>query len=129
MIVCGPATYQLAGKTFQTANNFKGETSAASYAMANTGGLWTNKRMPDARTFMSVTDCQQAIVYRKARSFLNMGEGGMRTAVCGTWNAISIDDIFSDSASGTRHFTMHLLVSDVIVVQPDAYEEINFRLA
>ena len=36
-IVVGPATYVLASKTFQTATNYKGEMSAAAYAMANTG--------------------------------------------------------------------------------------------
>ena len=128
-IVCGPTTYALAAKTFQSATNYKGELSAASYAMANTGGLWTNKRMPDARTFMSVANSQQAIIYRKARSFLNMGAGGMRTAVCPHWNAVSIDDIYSGSAAGERHFTMHVLLGDVILVQPDAYQVINFRVA
>ena len=75
MIVCGPATYSLAAQTFQSANNYKGEMSAAAYAMMNTGGLWTSKRMPDAATFMTVDDIQQGIIYRMARSFLNMGEG------------------------------------------------------
>ena len=53
-IVCGPATMALAARTFQTAASFKGEMSAAAYAMAQTGGFWTNKRMPDAETFMTV---------------------------------------------------------------------------
>ena len=50
----------------------------------------------------------------------------MRTAVCPHWNMISIDDIYSGSASGTRHFTMHvLLLGDVILVQPDAYQQVS----
>ena len=32
-----------------------------------------------------------------------------------------IDDIYSGSASGTRHFTLHVLLGDVILIQPDAY--------
>ena len=47
-IVAGPATYRLASRTFQTATNYKGEMSAAAYALENTGGFWTNLRMPDA---------------------------------------------------------------------------------
>ena len=47
-IVVGPSTYRLASRTFQTATNYKGEMSAASYAAMNTCGFWTNKRMPDA---------------------------------------------------------------------------------
>ena len=43
-IVCGPATYGLASRTFQTATNYKGELSAACLCRPNqTGGLWTNR--------------------------------------------------------------------------------------
>ena len=97
--------------------------SAAAYAKGNTGGLWTNKRMPDA-----VSDIQQAILYRMGRSMMG-GAGAMRTAVCPYWNEVSIDDIYSGSASGTRHFTMHVLLGDVILVQPDAYAQVAYKLA
>ena len=115
-IVCGPATYVHASKVFQSAANYKGELSAAAYAMSNTGGLWTNKRMPAVDS-----DVQQAILYRKGRM--------MRTAVCPHWNEISIDDIYSGSAKGERFFTMHVLLGDVILVQPDAYAQVSFQLA
>ena len=97
-IVVGPATYTLASRTFQSAANYKGELSAAAYAMANAGGFWTNKRMPDA-----ASNIQQAILYRKGRSMMG-GAGAMRTAVCPHWNEIGIDDIYSGSASGERFF-------------------------
>ena len=42
--------------------------SAAAYAMANAGGWWTNKRMPDPATFETVDNVQQAILYRMGRS-------------------------------------------------------------
>ena len=122
-IVCGPATMTLSARTFQSATNYKGEMSAAAYAMQNTGGWWTNKRMPDA-----AANVQQAILYRKGRSMMG-GAGAMRTAVCPHWNEVSIDDIYSGSASGTRHFTMHVLLGDVILVQPDAYAQVAFQLA
>ena len=127
-IVCGPATMALSARTFQTTANYKGEMSAAAYAAMNTAGWWTNKRMPDAATFVSVDNIQQAILYRKGRSMAG-GAGAMRTAVCPHWNEVSIDDIYSDSASGTRHFTMHVLLGDVILVQPDAYSQIAFQVA
>ena len=127
-IVCGPATMALSARTFQTAANYKGEMSAAAYAAMNTAGWWTNKRMPDAATFVSVDNIQQAILYRKGRSMAG-GAGAMCTAVCPHWNEVSIDDIYSDSASGTRHFTMHVLLGDVILVQPDAYSQIAFQVA
>ena len=97
--------------------------SAASYAAMNTGGFWTNKRMPDA-----AGNIQQAILYRKGRSMMGRA-GAMRTAVCPHWNEISVDDIYSGSAKGERYFTMHVLLGDVILVQPDAYAQIAYRLA
>ena len=122
-IVCGPATMALAARTFQTATSYKGEMSAAAYAMMQTGGLMTNTRMPDP-----VSTIQQAILYRKGRSMMG-GAGTMRTAVCPHWNMISIDDIYSGSASGERFFTMHVLVGSVVLVQPDAYSQIAFQVA
>ena len=79
-IVCGPATYRLAAATFQTATNYKGEMSAAAYAMGLTGGFWTNKRMPAADA-----NIQQGILYRGGRSMMMGGAGAMRTAVCPHW--------------------------------------------
>ena len=127
-IVVGPDTYKLASRTFQTAANYKGELSAAAYAMNNSGGFWTNKRMPNADTFLTVDNVQQAILYRKGRSMMG-GAGAMRTAICPHWNSISIDDIYSGSAKGERFFTMHVLLGDVILVQPSAYAQIAFRTA
>ena len=127
-IVCGPATMALAARTFQSAASFKGEVSAAAYAMAQTGGLWTNKRMPAAATFLTVANVQQAVLHRKGRSMMG-GAGAMRTAVCPHWNEISIDDIYTGSGRGERYFTLHVLLGDVILVQPDAYVQIAFQLA
>ena len=119
-VVCGPSTYQLSAKTFRdvgTNNGHRGDIAFFDYAMAHTGGWWTNKRMPDA-----ASNIQQAILHRKGRS-------GMRTAVCPHWNEISIDDIYSGSAQGERFFTMHVLLGDVILVQPSAYGQVAFKLA
>ena len=127
-VLVGPATYALAAKTFQTATNYKGELSAAAYAAMNTGGFWTSKRMPAAATFDSKTNNQQAILYRMGRSMMG-GSRGIRTAVCPTWNTISIDDIYTGSSKGERYFTLHVLLGDVIVVQPDAYEQIVFKVS
>ena len=125
-ILCGPDTYRLSSTVFQSATNYKGELSAAAYARSNTGGWMTNKRMPDAD---GTTNVQQAILYRMGRSFLLNPEGAMRTAVCPTWNEVSIDDIYTGSASGERYFTMHVLLGDVIVVQPDAYAQVAYKVA
>ena len=132
-VVAGVTTYGLSAKTFrdrvidtgQRGGVSLGDTSFADYAMANYGGWWTNKRMPAADATSKV---QQAILYRKGRSMMG-GSGGMRTAVCPHWNMISIDDIYSGSAQGERYFTMHVLLGDVILVQPDAYTQVAFKTA
>ena len=116
-IVCGPVTYVLASKTFQSATNYKGEMSAASYAEVNTGGLWTNKRMP-----APASNIQQAILHR-------MGRAGIRTALCPHWGEVGISDIYSGSAKAERYVTFHVLLGDVILVQPDAYKQIAFKTA
>ena len=71
---------------------------------------------------------QQAILYRKGRSMMG-GAGAMRTAVCPHWGEVSIDDIYSGSAKAERYVTMHVLLGDVILVQPDAYAQVAFRVS
>ena len=125
-VVCGPATYQISAKTFRdvgTNNGHRGDIAFSDYAMAHTGGWWTNKRMPDAASTI-----QQAILYRKGRSMMG-GSGRMRTAVCPHWNELSIDDIYTGAAKGERYFTMHVLLGDVILVQPDAYAQVAFKVS
>ena len=119
-IVVGPATYQLAAKSFRdvgTNNGHRGSISFADYARQHTAGFWTNKRMPSA-----ASNIQQAILHRTGRT-------GIRTAVCPHWGALSIDDVYSGSASGTRYVSFHVLLGDVLVIQPGAYAEVSYRLA
>lgn len=123
-IVAGVDTYRLASKTFRDATGQDlGDTSFADYATGHFGGFWTNKRMP-----ATASHVQQAILYRKGRS-MQGGSGGMRTAVCPHWNSVSIDDVYSGSAKAERYFTMHVLLGDVILVQPDAYAQVAFRVS
>ena len=126
-IVAGVSTYELSCKTFRdpatgTAGG-RGDKAFSDYAMGMYGGWWTNKRMPAA-----AANIQNGILYRMGRSMMG-GAGAMRTAVCPHWNVIDIDDIYSGSASGERYFTMHVLLGDVILVQPSAYRQVAFRTA
>ena len=123
-IVAGVDTYQRSAQTFRDiATADLGDKAFADYAMMNFGGWWTNRRMP-----ATVSHVQQAILYRMGRSMMG-GSGAMRTAVCPHWNEISIDDIYSGSAKGERYFTMHVLLGDVILVQPNAYAQVAFRVS
>ena len=123
-IVAGVETYKLSAGTFRdAAGQDLGDVSFADYAMAKYGGWWTNARMP-----AKATHIQQAILYRKGRSMMG-GSAGMRTAVCPHWGEVSIDDIYSGAASGTRSFTLHVLLGDVLLVQPNAYAQVAFRVS
>ena len=131
-IVAGVEAYRLSASTFRdpasgTAGG-RGDRAFSDYAMTMYGGWTTNTRMPDPATFMSVDNVQQAILYRMGRSMMG-GAGAMRTAVCPHWNIIDIDDIYSGSAQGERYFTMHVLLGDIIIVQPNAYAQVAFQVA
>lgn len=116
-IVAGVDTYALSARTFRDATGQDmGDKAFSDYAAEHYGGWWTNKRMP-----AKANHVQQAILYRKGRS--------MRTAVCPHWGEVSIDDIYTGSAKGERAFTMHVLLGDVILVQPDAYAQVAFRVS
>ena len=123
-IVAGVDTYRLSARTFRDiATADLGDKAFSDYAMGMYGGWWTNRRMPATDNHV-----QQGILYRMGRSMMG-GMVGMRTAVCPHWNEISIDDIYSGSAQGERYFTMHVLLGDVILVQPDAYAQVAFQVS
>ena len=42
---------------------------------------------------------------------------------------MEIDDVYTGSAAGIRFITFHVLVGDVILVQPDAYAEVSYKVA
>ncbi len=120
-ILCGPETYRLAAVTFQGDD---AEESAAAYLRrtgAGDAGFWTNKRMPDKAAHI-----QQGLLCRKGRS---MEPSPMRTAVCPHWGYFSIDDIYTGAGKGERRFVLSALVGDVILVQPDAYAKVAFRVS
>ena len=54
----------------------------------------------------------------------------LTAAVHPVWGTMSVDDIYTDSASATRHFTVHVLVGDkVLLVQPSAFAMALFKVA
>ena len=109
-------TYRLSAQSFR-ANN--ADLSFSDYARQALAAWSCNARMP-ATTAGKIA---RAIVYR-------MGKPGIRTASHPMWESLVIDDVYSDSASGQRHVTMHLLVgSKVLLIQPDAYRLAEFKVA
>ena len=125
-IVVGPATYQLSAKSFRDGTDDRGNTSFAEYGRQLYGGWWTNSRMPVAATFLTVADVQQAILHRRG---LMMQPTPMRTAVCPSWGYLTVDDIYTGARKAERRYVISALVGDVILVQPDAYAQIAFKVA
>ena len=121
-MLAGAETYRLGMKTFRDDSGDsgairRGAVSFSDYAMAHFGGFRTNERMPAVSS-----DVQTAIVSR-------MGRPGMTVAVCPTWGEIMIDDVYSGSASGTKAITAHVLLGDVIIIQPGAYARVDFKVS
>ena len=112
-IVTNVATYQKSITTFRDgATDHKGSEAASTY-LSRVLGMWTSAaRMPDApATGETNAGIAPAIVRRTGRSLL--------AAVHPTWGSLSIDDIFSDSASARRHYSLHVLVgAAVLIIQP-----------
>ena len=123
-VLAGVETYQVSAKTFRDASGQDlGEAAFADYAMGKFGGWWTNKRMP-----ATVNHVQQGILFRQGRSLMG-GSEMIRTAVMPHWGYVSIDDVYSGSGKGERYFTVSVLLGDLIVVQPDAYLQVSFRVS
>ena len=121
-IVGGVDTYRLSAQTFRdAAGQDLGDMSFADYAMQHTAGWWTNKRMP-----ATAANVQQAILCRKGQSMM---PAPMRTAVAPHWGYLSIDDIYTGARKGERRYVLSVLVGDVILVQPDAYAQVAFRVS
>ena len=114
-VVTNVDAYRLSAQVFR-ANS--ADLSFSDYARQALGAWWTNKRMPATAATIA-----RGIVYR-------MGRMGLRTACHPTWGTISIDDIYTDSRSGQRHFSVHMLVGDkVLLVQPAAYGLVEYKVA
>ena len=120
-LVANVAAYKLSAKTFRDGSGGQsraGDVSFSDYARIHYGGWWTNSRMPATASTIA-----RAIVFR-------MGRMGIRTACLPTWGTVSIDDIYTDSASGLRHFSIHILVGDkVLIVQPGAYDLAEYKVS
>ena len=120
-IVANVDAYKLSAKTFR--GDSTGVVAASvlpsvDFLRQTTAGWWCNKRMPATASTIA-----RGIIYRKGRP-------GIRTACHPTWGTIAIDDICSASASGQRHFSVHVLCGDkVLLVQPDAYDLVEFKVA
>ena len=90
--------------------------SAADYLHNRIGGLRASKRIP-----APVSDNQDGIVRLGMESMV---------AVAPVWGGIQlIDDPYTNAAKGQRTITAFQLVSDVLLLRPDAFKQVDFHLA
>ena len=114
-IITNVSAYRLSAQVFRANSS---DLSFSDYAREALGGWSCNKRM-----LAAAANTARGIVYR-------MGRMGLRTACHPTWGTVAIDDIYTDSKSGQRHFTVHALVGDkVLLVQPAAYDLVEYKVA
>ena len=98
--------------------------SVADWAAANTGGVRCSSRMPD-----SVSNIGKGILVRSGSRTIPADAASM-PAILPIWGNISISDIFTDSAKGLQHLSLHVLVGDkVLVRQPAVYQEFRIKTA
>ena len=124
-MVCNVDTYRLAAKTYRDRVIDTGQRGACPWATRPQPIISGRTPADSGRTSMPATasNIARGIVYRKGRM-------GLRTACLPTWGSISVDDIYSDAQSGQRHFTLTVLVgSKVLLVQPDAYGLVEFKVS
>ena len=96
------------------------DTSLADHFEAMLAGFEVHSRMPANDATDKNAD---ALVVRR-------GQTGIRLAVLPVWaNSLMIDDPYTDSASGLRHVTVHTILGDVLMAQPDAYKRVSFKTA
>ena len=117
--------YRLSVTSFRDGgNNHKGETSAQRYLSQVLGGWSTASRLPVAPTSGARAKVADGIVRRTGRAVVG--------AVHPVWTSIQIDDVYTDSASATRHITLHTLVGDrVMLTRPkgEVYALASYKVA
>ena len=115
--IVGVATYQLAAKVFAGSASNKGERPLADYLRDHSGGFRTNSRMP-----ATASTKQGGLAFRS-------GVSGIRTAVCPHWGRIGITDVYTGAAKAETSVTFHVLLGDVLVIQPSAYAVTEYKVS
>ncbi len=107
----------LSAKVYRDTTNTKRDISAASYLASRSAGWRAAERLQTTAGNVST-----ALAVRTGQS--------VRVACLPVWNSLTIDDPYSDAASGLKHVTAHVLVgSQVVLNYADAYRRLEFKVA
>ena len=125
-ILVPPDVYRLSIRLFRDAgNNHRGDVSAQKYLQSVLSSWSTATRLQNAPASGDGANISTGIVRR-------MGPGSDGAAVHPVWGHLSIDDIYTDSGSATRHVTLHVLVgAKVLLVREKGqiYDLVSFKVA
>ena len=112
-MLVGKATYRKLGSLLRGTDSM---TPAATWLRTNTGGLRSTNRIA-----APASNVQQAVVIRDSPD---------RRAVCPIWRGLEyIRDIYTGSKKGEVTTTVNLLLGDVVILRPDAYEQAAYKVA
>ena len=112
--LAGPATMELSETVFRGTDSY---ISAGAYLRQQTGGWRSNAHVPDAASTI-----QQAVQ-------VLLGRPGLSIARMPTWGRLEIDDIYTGAAAATTYRTVHVLCGDLLVLHPDAFRQVAFKVA
>ena len=115
--IVGVDTYRLAAGVFAGSASNKGERPLADYLRDHSGGFRTNSRMP-----ATASTKQSGLAFRS-------GVSGIRTAVCPHWGRIGISDVYTGAAKAETSVTFHVLLGDVLIIQPGAYAKTEYKVS
>ena len=119
-LVTNAAVYGRLASTFAASDD---SVTALDWARGHDLAVWCNSRMP-----ASASDIGKCIAMRSGMMVEPM-EAAIMPACSPFWGDIEITDPYSDSGSATRHVTLHVLLGDVLVKQPDAFAEVRIKTA
>ena len=112
-MLVGKATYQKLGSLFRGTDS---TMPVASWLRQHTGGLRSTNRIA-----APASNVQQAVVIRNSPD---------RRAVCPIWRGLEyIRDQYTGSKKGEVTTTVNILLGDVVILRPDAYEQTAYKVA
>ena len=119
-LVSNAAVYGKLASTFASSDD---SVTALDWASRHDLSVWCNARMP-----ASASNVGKCIAMRSGAMVEPM-EAASMPACSPFWGDIEISDPYSDSGSATRHVTLHVLLGDVLIKQPDAFAEVRIKTA
>ena len=131
-VVVNPESYRLAVQTFRDRVIDTGQRGGVSLGGPELRGLRDGevRAVPGPTSGCRTrrrTSRRRSCTAWAAAAWAPVRECGLQCVP--TWAEVGVDDIYSGSGKAERYFTLHVLLGDVLVVQPDAYAQVRLRVS